>query len=49
MPRGDISHLYAPTMTTSASAASNGSQPQAWVASTTTSAPTDRAAATISA
>lgn len=40
--------MYAPTTTTSARPASNGSQPHAWVASTATSAPCARAAATIS-
>ena len=48
LPRGDMSHLYAPHDHIGQGGV-DGSQPQAWVASTTTSAPTDRAAATMSA
>ena len=40
VPRGHISHLYAAQTRTSASRASTGSQPTAWVASTTVIAPT---------
>lgn len=49
VPRGDISHLYAPHTSTSACAAATGCQPTAWVASTTVSAPWARAAAAIAA
>ena len=45
VPRGARSHLYAAHATASKRLAPNGSQPQAWVASTTVSAPWRRAAA----
>nr|WP_243716646.1 hypothetical protein [Actinomadura darangshiensis] len=46
--RADAGHLYAETARTSKDVASTGSQPTAWVASATTSAPCARAAATTS-
>ena len=47
LPRGDISHLYAPHTTASKRPARSGSQPSAWVASRTVIAPTLAAASAI--